>query len=67
MQKDGNDFSKTIFELSLKELILSSILLVFGINGWGVMSSSGSKLTPVDLDKTIKTVVVSRLFLSKFE
>ncbi len=67
MQKDVNDFSKTIFEFALKELTLSFVLPVFGINGWGVMSSSGSKLTPVDLDKTIKTVVVSRLFLAKFE
>ncbi|PAV75042.1 hypothetical protein WR25_06366 [Diploscapter pachys] len=40
---------------------------IFGINGWGVMSSSGSKLTPVDLDKTIKTVVVSRSHAGKVE
>ncbi|PIO76983.1 hypothetical protein TELCIR_00931 [Teladorsagia circumcincta] len=33
---------------------------VVGVKGWGVMTSSGEKLTPVDLKDTVKKIVVSR-------
>ncbi|KAK5982601.1 hypothetical protein GCK32_003291, partial [Trichostrongylus colubriformis] len=33
---------------------------VVGVKGWGVMTSSEEKLTPVDLKDTVKKIVVSR-------